>query len=130
MTERGDLLPDPFGRSPPTQVWPGENALVEGVLVLCSIGLKRYRKVFQSNLTLPRYTRIQSGFPPSLQDRENMPVFTEYSTLSRDLRNLPSFAPPLPRLSPKFEPTGTEEKYEVVIAGVGAPFLTPSQFFN
>jgi hypothetical protein len=57
-----------------------------------------------------------------------MPVFTEYSTLSRDLRNLPSFAPPLPRLSSKFEPTGLEEKYEVVIAGVGVQFLTQLQF--
>ena len=49
-----------------------------------------------------------------------MPVFTEYSTSSRDLRVLPSFATPLPRLSPKFEPVGSEEKYEVVIAGVSA----------
>lgn len=47
-----------------------------------------------------------------------MPVFTEYSTKSRDLRVLPSFATPLPRLTPKFEPQGPEEKYEVVIAGV------------
>ena len=46
-----------------------------------------------------------------------MPVFTEYSTSSRDLRVLPSFAPPVPRLTPKFEPKGAE-KYEVVIAGV------------
>ncbi|KAH7386435.1 FAD binding domain protein [Cadophora sp. MPI-SDFR-AT-0126] len=48
-----------------------------------------------------------------------MPVFTEYSTSSRDLRVLPSFAPPLPRLTPAFEPVGSEEKYEVVIAGAG-----------
>lgn len=48
-----------------------------------------------------------------------MPVFTEYSTASRDLRVLPSFAPPVPRLTPKFEPKGPEEKYEVVIAGAG-----------
>jgi phenol 2-monooxygenase len=47
-----------------------------------------------------------------------MPVFTEFSSSSRDLRVLPSFAPPVPRLSPKFEPAGGEEKYEVVIAGV------------
>ncbi|KAG0646828.1 Phenol hydroxylase [Hyphodiscus hymeniophilus] len=47
-----------------------------------------------------------------------MPVFTDYSTLSRDLRVLPSFAPPLPRVSPKFDP-GSEEKYEVIIAGAG-----------
>ena len=50
-----------------------------------------------------------------------MPVFTEYSQSSRDLRVLPSFATPLPRLSPKFEPVGPEEKYEVVIAGVNLP---------
>jgi phenol 2-monooxygenase len=47
-----------------------------------------------------------------------MPVFTEFSTSSRDLRVLPSFAPPVPRLSPTFEPKGPEEKYEVVIVGV------------
>lgn len=57
--------------------------------------------------------------PPS-----TMPVFTEYSTSSRDLRVLPSFAPPVPRLTPKFEPKGTEEKYEVVISGVTIPFPT------
>jgi len=48
-----------------------------------------------------------------------MPVFTEYSTSSRDLRVLPSFAPPVPRLTPAFEPTGSVERYEVVIAGAG-----------
>ncbi|KAL2830309.1 FAD binding domain-containing protein [Aspergillus cavernicola] len=55
-----------------------------------------------------------------------MPVFTEYSTSSRELRVLPSFAPPLPRLSPAFtKPTSTirsqddPEKYEVVIIGAG-----------
>ncbi|KAJ9243874.1 hypothetical protein DTO169E5_2216 [Paecilomyces variotii] len=49
-----------------------------------------------------------------------MPVFTEHSSRSRELRVLPSFAPPLPRLSPPFKPDndGTE-KYEVVIAGAG-----------
>jgi phenol 2-monooxygenase len=50
-----------------------------------------------------------------------MPVFTDFSHSSRDLRVLPSFATPLPRLSPKFEPAGPEEKYEVVIAGVNLP---------
>jgi phenol 2-monooxygenase len=50
-----------------------------------------------------------------------MPVFTEYSTSSRDLRVLPSFAPPLPRLTPTFESDDTEEKYEVVIVGVTLP---------
>jgi phenol 2-monooxygenase len=48
-----------------------------------------------------------------------MPVFTEYSTSSRDLRVLPSFAPPVPRLTPASEPTGSVERYEVVIAGAG-----------
>ncbi|KAJ6151209.1 hypothetical protein N7470_007803 [Penicillium chermesinum] len=48
-----------------------------------------------------------------------MPVFTEYSAASRELRVLPSFAPPLPRLSPAL-PLDTEgERYEVVIAGAG-----------
>ncbi|CZT53012.1 probable phenol monooxygenase [Rhynchosporium secalis] len=48
-----------------------------------------------------------------------MPVFTEYSTTSRDLRVLPSFAAPLPRLTPSYEPVGDDEKYEVLIAGAG-----------
>ncbi|KAL1970194.1 hypothetical protein VTN77DRAFT_5354 [Rasamsonia byssochlamydoides] len=47
-----------------------------------------------------------------------MPVFTEYSAASRELRVLPSFAPPLPRLSPKHTQDG-QEKYEVVIVGAG-----------
>ncbi|KAK2746504.1 hypothetical protein FQN57_003130 [Myotisia sp. PD_48] len=46
-----------------------------------------------------------------------MPVFTEYSTSSRDLRVLPSFAAPLPRLSPTFEQI--EGKHEVIISGAG-----------
>jgi len=46
-----------------------------------------------------------------------MPVFTEYSAASRELRVLPSFAPPLPRLAPRL-PTNAE-KYEVVIVGAG-----------
>ncbi|KAE9370736.1 putative phenol monooxygenase [Stipitochalara longipes BDJ] len=48
-----------------------------------------------------------------------MPVFVDYSTSSRDLRVLPSFATPLPRITPKFEANGSEEKYEVVVAGAG-----------
>ncbi|CZT08059.1 probable phenol monooxygenase [Rhynchosporium agropyri] len=48
-----------------------------------------------------------------------MPVFTEYSTTSRDLRVLPSFAAPLPRLTPSYEPVGDDENYEVLIAGAG-----------
>ncbi|KAJ5777009.1 Phenol hydroxylase C-terminal dimerization [Penicillium odoratum] len=47
-----------------------------------------------------------------------MPVFTQHASSSRDLRVLPSFAPPLPRLLPPFEP-GTEEKYEVLVVGAG-----------
>ncbi|KAL4889516.1 FAD binding domain-containing protein [Aspergillus ambiguus] len=49
-----------------------------------------------------------------------MPVFTEFSSKSRDLRVLPSFAPPLPRLSPPFRASGDgPEKYEVVVVGAG-----------
>lgn len=48
-----------------------------------------------------------------------MPVFTEFAAASRELRVLPSFAPPLPRLSPEFVPNGEVDKYEVVIAGAG-----------
>ncbi|KAJ6113381.1 hypothetical protein N7523_006698 [Penicillium sp. IBT 18751x] len=47
-----------------------------------------------------------------------MPVFTEYSAASRELRVLPSFAPPLPRLAPQLAES-TTEKYEVVIVGAG-----------
>lgn len=48
-----------------------------------------------------------------------MPVFTEHSSSSRDLRVLPSFAPPLPRLAPPFERNEeNEEKYEAVVVGV------------
>ncbi|RAK85489.1 FAD binding domain protein [Aspergillus costaricaensis CBS 115574] len=50
-----------------------------------------------------------------------MPVFTEFASKSRDLRVLPSFALPLPRLTPPFEPTVNDgvERYEVVIVGAG-----------
>ncbi|KAI2672723.1 hypothetical protein CBS147355_8050 [Penicillium roqueforti] len=49
-----------------------------------------------------------------------MPVFTEHSSSSRDLRVLPSFAPPLPRLAPPFKRDDKdEEKYEVVVVGAG-----------
>ncbi|KAL4772700.1 FAD binding domain-containing protein [Aspergillus nidulans var. acristatus] len=61
-----------------------------------------------------------------------MPTFTEFSASSRELRVLPSFAPPLPRLSPAFakpSPSSSasgsqseqieQEKYEVVIVGAG-----------
>ncbi|OJJ85149.1 putative phenol monooxygenase [Aspergillus glaucus CBS 516.65] len=48
-----------------------------------------------------------------------MPVFTEYATKSRELRVLPSFAPPLPRVTPAFTRDEQTEKYEVVIVGAG-----------
>lgn len=48
-----------------------------------------------------------------------MPVFTEYSAASRELRVLPSFAPPLPRLAPPVPLDSKTEKYEVVIVGAG-----------
>ncbi|KAJ5166264.1 uncharacterized protein N7482_005045 [Penicillium canariense] len=48
-----------------------------------------------------------------------MPVFTEYAAASRELRVLPSFAPPLPRLTPTIKSGGKTEKYEVVIVGAG-----------
>ena len=49
-----------------------------------------------------------------------MPVFTEASSSWRDLRILPSFAPPLPRLTPRWEKDSVSEaeKYEVVVIGV------------
>lgn len=48
-----------------------------------------------------------------------MPVFTEYASSSRDLRVLPSFAPPLPRLSPVHSHDDRAEEYEVVVVGGG-----------
>ncbi|KAG5291801.1 FAD binding domain-containing protein [Histoplasma ohiense] len=57
-----------------------------------------------------------------------MTVLSDFSAASRDLRVLPLFAPPLPRLSPKFQPkvhgqsdieSDGVEKYEVVISGAG-----------
>ncbi|KAJ5335499.1 hypothetical protein N7452_007902 [Penicillium brevicompactum] len=47
-----------------------------------------------------------------------MPVFTEHAAASRELRVLPSFAPPLPRLASAIPPS-TTERYEVVVAGAG-----------
>jgi phenol 2-monooxygenase (NADPH) len=52
-----------------------------------------------------------------------MPVFTEFSTSSRELRVLPSFAPPVPRHTPRFTGSGKEEKYEVVIVGVRGIYI-------
>lgn len=48
-----------------------------------------------------------------------MPVFTEYAAASRELRVLPSFATPLPRLTPGIRQGSNAEKYEVVIVGAG-----------
>lgn len=48
-----------------------------------------------------------------------MPVFTETSSSSRELRILRSLAPPLPRIAPPFKAEGGQEKYEVVIVGAG-----------
>jgi phenol 2-monooxygenase len=49
-----------------------------------------------------------------------MPVFQETSNAARDLRILPSRAPPLPRLSRKPDDLGTEEETrEIVVIGVG-----------
>jgi hypothetical protein len=61
-----------------------------------------------------------------------MPVFTEHSSKRRDLRVLPSFAPPLPRLTPEFDPVNDGiERYEVVIIGVSfSPALYNSRFTN
>lgn len=49
-----------------------------------------------------------------------MPVFTETSSSWRDLRTLPSSAPPLPRLTPPLVINVAEEveRYEVVVIGV------------
>ncbi|KAJ5358167.1 hypothetical protein N7541_005325 [Penicillium brevicompactum] len=47
-----------------------------------------------------------------------MPVFTEHAAASRELRVLPSFAPPLPRLASAIPPS-TTERYEVVVVGAG-----------
>ncbi|KAJ5115878.1 hypothetical protein N7456_000226 [Penicillium angulare] len=57
-----------------------------------------------------------------------MPVFKEYASSSRDLRVLPSFAPPLPRLTSPFSPGEKceEEKYEVIIVGAGPAGLIHS----
>ncbi|GAB1197644.1 hypothetical protein APSETT444_006944 [Aspergillus pseudonomiae] len=49
-----------------------------------------------------------------------MPLFTEQAFSCRDLRVHPSFAPPLPRLTPEFVPPEDGiERYEVVIVGAG-----------
>ena len=48
-----------------------------------------------------------------------MPVFQETSSTARDLRILPSRAPPLPRLSRKPDSLNTHEEHrEVVVIGV------------
>ncbi|PYI16408.1 hypothetical protein BO99DRAFT_466008 [Aspergillus violaceofuscus CBS 115571] len=50
-----------------------------------------------------------------------MPLFTENASSWRDLRVLPSLAPPLPRLAPAFVPSTPNdvERYEVLIVGAG-----------
>jgi hypothetical protein len=48
-----------------------------------------------------------------------MPVFQETANATRELRILPSRAPPLPRLSPKPQLSASaEDKREVVVIGV------------
>lgn len=48
-----------------------------------------------------------------------MPVFAEHAAASRQLRVLPSFAPPLPRLTPTIPSDSDTERYEVAIIGAG-----------
>lgn len=48
-----------------------------------------------------------------------MPVFNEYASASRELRVLPSFAPPLPRLTSTVSVDTKTERYEVVVVGAG-----------
>ncbi|RAH65327.1 putative phenol monooxygenase [Aspergillus aculeatinus CBS 121060] len=48
-----------------------------------------------------------------------MPVFTESAASTRELRVLPSFAPPLPRLNAPFSHQQNPDRYEVVIVGAG-----------
>ncbi|RAL16149.1 putative phenol monooxygenase [Aspergillus homomorphus CBS 101889] len=48
-----------------------------------------------------------------------MPVFAESAASTRELRVLPSFAPPLPRLSVPFAHKEHPDRYEVVIVGAG-----------
>jgi len=53
-----------------------------------------------------------------------MPVFEEKSNTARDLRILPSRAPPLPRLSASHEnglSSETAQQHEVVVIGVSNP---------
>lgn len=47
-----------------------------------------------------------------------MPVDFERTFESRKLRERASLVPPLPRLTPEFEPEGDEERYEVLVVGV------------
>lgn len=48
-----------------------------------------------------------------------MSVLSEHYAASPALRVLPSFATPLPRLSPTISPEDQGEKYDVVIVGAG-----------
>jgi hypothetical protein len=55
-----------------------------------------------------------------------MPVFQETANVARNLRILPSHAAPLPGLSPcPVRQPGADERYEVVIIGVGPPLHFP-----
>lgn len=48
-----------------------------------------------------------------------MSIDFEHTFALHELRDRPSFVPPLPRLTPKFEPYGKEDtRYEVVVVGV------------
>jgi hypothetical protein len=79
-------------------------------------------KSFTDRLTFFPSHFLQTLFP-------NMPVFQETSNAARDLRILPSRAPPLPRLSPEpgFE-SSAEEKREVVVIGVSIMTRTAVKF--
>ncbi|KAB8239107.1 FAD binding domain-containing protein [Aspergillus alliaceus] len=51
-----------------------------------------------------------------------MPVFTEFAASAREQRVLRSLAPPLPRLTPPFQPQDEDaekEQYEVLVVGAG-----------
>lgn len=57
--------------------------------------------------------------------QHEMPVYQETSSAARDLRILPSRAPPLPRLT-KAPVTDQEAKHEVVVIGVGQASTRPA----
>jgi hypothetical protein len=64
-----------------------------------------------------------------------MPVYTETAHSARDLRILPSRAPPLPRISPQQDGQHNSErksidKHEVVVIGVSKLLRTESKDAN